>query len=530
MGLTTKTLGELLDYMDSERLKLPEIQREFVWKRQSIQLLFDSLYKGLPIGQMLVWKPKETAPRSRGFAGKSNRRHPTRIDQFYGYLLDGQQRLTAISRIKDADDDYPLMIDLYPDGNKGDSVFFWGGNLRAYSPWYLRVSDALWPDFNIVGYLEILAKDEDFIPVHAEPVRKMLTRLQEILKYDISIIEFESDDHREATELFIRFNSTGKKLNRTDLALAELVSRIDGLASEKMGRFINRWKSSFPFTRPFLIQSLAAVHTSRMNFQKPKEVWGDSDPKDIERSWKLTAQGFDKVIEFLTGTVLWESSSWLPSFNALIPLVYIIANGGSFNLQNRKLARRWLLLAGVHSFFSGSVYTELDQLLRKLQKEPTVEQLWKVTSKKLPKLRAADDLQVSRRSGPLMSLFISMLRNEDARDWISGNPLNGTVLGKHAKLHVHHFFPRALLSRHSFAAEWINTFANYTVLCSGTNWDISTEEPASYLARLNVEERQLEAQCIPLDPELWQVANYEKFLDQREQMLTKKFNEFLGFS
>ncbi len=114
MGLTTKTLGELLDYMDSERLKLPEIQREFVWKRQSIKLLFDSLYRELPIGQMLVWKPKEVAPKSKGFSGKSNRRDPTKIDQFYGYLLDGQQRLTAISRIKDADDEYPLMINLYP--------------------------------------------------------------------------------------------------------------------------------------------------------------------------------------------------------------------------------------------------------------------------------------------------------------------------------------------------------------------------------------------------------------------------------
>lgn len=64
MGLTTKTLGELLDYMDSdsERLKLPEIQREFVWNKQNIKLLFDSLYRELPIGQMLVWKPTETSP------------------------------------------------------------------------------------------------------------------------------------------------------------------------------------------------------------------------------------------------------------------------------------------------------------------------------------------------------------------------------------------------------------------------------------------------------------------------------------
>lgn len=526
MGLTTKTLGELLDYMDSERLKLPEIQREFVWKRQSIKLLFDSLYRELPIGQMLVWKPRESTPKFRGFARKPNRRDPTKIDQFYGYLLDGQQRLTAISRIRDADDDYPLLVNLSPEKEDGEETFVWGGGRRYANPWYLRVSDVLSSDFNIVNHLEFLSTDPEYRTRHAEPVRKMLTRLQAILNYDISIIEFESDNHKEATQLFVRFNSTGKKLNRTDLALAELATRIEGLTSDKMGKLINQWKPNFQFTRPFLIQCLAAVHTGRMDLKKPEQVWGDSTPKQIEKSWDKTARALDSVIEFLTGTVLWESASWVTSFNALIPLVYVISNGGSFDSQSKKLARKWLLLSGVHAYFSGSVYTELDQLLKKLQKEPSVEQLWNVTRRKLPKIRK-ENLQVMRRSSPLMALFISMLRDEGARDWVSDNPLNGTVLGKNAKLHVHHFFPRALLSKHEFQSEWINTFANYTILCASTNLDISTEEPATYLPRLNAQSKYLEAQCIPLDANLWQVSNYEDFILKREQLLAKRFNEFL---
>lgn len=357
----------------------------------------------------------------------------------------------------------------------------------------------------------------------------MLTRLQDILNYDISIIEFESDSHKEATELFVRFNSTGKKLNRTDLALAELATRVEGLTSEKMGRFISQWKPNFLFTRPFLIQCLAAVHRGRMDLKKPEEIWGVSSPKEIEKSWNKTARALDSVIEFLTGTVHWESASWIPSFNALIPLVYVVANGGSFDSLSRKLARKWLLLTGIHAYFSGSVYTELDQLLRKLQKEPSVDQLWSVTRRKLPKLRI-ENLQVMRRSSPLMSMFISMLREEGARDWVKDIPLDGTVLGKNAKLQVHHFFPRALLNKHEFASEWINTFANYTVLCASTNLDISMEEPATYLPRLNPLSQYLEAQCIPQNPELWKVANYEKFLDEREKLLVKKINEYLDFS
>jgi uncharacterized protein with ParB-like and HNH nuclease domain len=139
MGLTNKTLGELLEYMNSERLKLPEIQREFVWTRKSIKLLFDSLYRGLPIGQMLVWKPKEVIPISKGFSGKLNKHHPSKIDHFYGYLLDGQQRLTAISRVLDDDDDYPLMMNCFPEKGEWEETFFWSRGQTNNNSWHLQV-------------------------------------------------------------------------------------------------------------------------------------------------------------------------------------------------------------------------------------------------------------------------------------------------------------------------------------------------------------------------------------------------------
>jgi len=59
MGVTTKSLRTLLDHIDAGELVLPEIQRDFVWSKKNVLLLFDSLYRGLPIGYMLVWKTKE---------------------------------------------------------------------------------------------------------------------------------------------------------------------------------------------------------------------------------------------------------------------------------------------------------------------------------------------------------------------------------------------------------------------------------------------------------------------------------------
>ena len=56
MGANSKSLKTMLELMDSGELALPEIQRDFVWNRNNVLLLFDSLYRGLPIGYMLAGK------------------------------------------------------------------------------------------------------------------------------------------------------------------------------------------------------------------------------------------------------------------------------------------------------------------------------------------------------------------------------------------------------------------------------------------------------------------------------------------
>ncbi len=530
MGLTTKTLAELLEYKDTDRLQLPEIQRDFVWNKRNVKMLFDSLYKGMPVGQMLVWKPKHAFP-GKPFHGRHRRRSASTIDSFYGFLLDGQQRLTAFAQVRDGDEAYPLVFDLWPDyeDNEPDKndPFWWDNRMTNNSPWHVPVADVLADDFDITAHLRRLEEDDLFEDRHAEVVRKSLTQLQNILEFPISVIEFESDHYKDATELFIRFNSTGKKLNKTDLVLAELALRVEDLTSKEMGKVLAKWKPHFQFTRPFLMQCLAAVHTGRMNIRSPEQVFGDSKPAEIRASWEKTARGLERVIDFITGTVRWQSGAWVSSFNALIPLVHVLADKKAFSRRESAIARRWLLLASVHGQFSGSVYTELDRILKKLSAENTVEQLWLTTPRRTRKF-VADDFDTTNRSGPVMSLFISMLRDANARDWVKGTPLDGTVIGHNAQLHIHHFFPRALLAKHGFGPGYINVFANLTVIQASTNLDISMEEPATYLERLEYETTDLEKQCIPMDRKLWYVKNYEKFLEARSKLLSDSANKFIG--
>lgn len=527
---TSKTIRELLDHLDSNELVLPEIQRDFVWSKRSVMLLFDSLYRGLPIGHMLVWRARDPV-QTRRFAHRPKQKGQPH-DSFYGYLLDGQQRVTAIGRVRDGDEEYPLVFNLWPAKVKGaddepdGEPFYWYGRWAEGDLWVILVSEVLQPGFKPLTYIKRLAADTPITDVEETALLERLTALQRTVDHSVSITEFESSKYEDATELFIRFNSTGKKLNKSDLAVAELALRVPGLGSGDMERITRRWPA-FRFTRPFLIQCLAAVHTGRLRLKDPEQVWAESKPAEIRESWRRTERAISELLELLSACVRWDSSYWIPSFNALVPLILILSRNGSLTSRDRELARGWLLLATIRRYFSGSGWTELDTLLRKLGKRPTIKNLWALSKRRLRRMRP-EDFETNRISGPAMSTFVSMIRNQDARDWLKRGPLDGAVVGHNATLHIHHFFPRALLTKHDIDGYDIDTFANYTVLRAGANLNIGTEEPATYLARLRVDGKELDKQCIPADQTLWRIDRYEDFLEARRKLLAQRTNEFLG--
>jgi hypothetical protein len=147
----------------------------------------------------------------------------------------------------------------------------------------------------------------------------------------------------------------------------------------------------------------------------------------------------------------------------------------------------------------------------------------------LRRLRAEDFL-TGRLSGPIMSCFLSMLRDRDARDWQNNDsPLDGTVVGHGAALQVHHFFRKALLNKQGgLPRSEINTFANYAIISANTNLNVSTEEPGTYLERLKVPKSELTKQLIPLNAQLWRVTRYKDFVAQRRKLLAEQTNAFLG--
>jgi hypothetical protein len=93
---TTIPIGALVDSVDRQQIRLPEIQRDYVWKPAQIAALLDSLYREYPSGSILLWQTDESIEE------RSPKFEPTGAPPLTAsvqYLLDGQQRLTSLHRV-----------------------------------------------------------------------------------------------------------------------------------------------------------------------------------------------------------------------------------------------------------------------------------------------------------------------------------------------------------------------------------------------------------------------------------------------
>lgn len=94
MAKAEATVEELVTMIERGELRLPEMQRRYVWRATRVRDLLDSLYRGYPSGAILLWETDEEVPlQDMAVTQQANPYQSTRL------LLDGQQRLTSLSAV-----------------------------------------------------------------------------------------------------------------------------------------------------------------------------------------------------------------------------------------------------------------------------------------------------------------------------------------------------------------------------------------------------------------------------------------------
>jgi len=111
-------ISTILDHIDSGHMALPEFQRGYVWNRDQVKGLFDSLYRRHPVGSLLVWVTESKTATHRGDANLA----PGMVK----LLLDGQQRITSL---------YGVI--------RGNPPKFFDGNKQAFTGLYFHIDSEI---------------------------------------------------------------------------------------------------------------------------------------------------------------------------------------------------------------------------------------------------------------------------------------------------------------------------------------------------------------------------------------------------
>lgn len=514
---TDKPANVLVEELDKGELGLPEIQRGYVWNRPQARDLIDSLYREYPSGLILLWKPEELPELREASFEQTNERKLSYL------VLDGQQRLTSLKRV------FEGKINVY--FNVEDEAFqIYSAKLKANPLWVSvkavlnRGAVRVWRELRERLDSQIGGCEESKLDEYLD----RLSRLERIKEYRYPVMIIHTDDYEEVTESFIRINSRGTRLREAELAMAQLAFHWPGaIVKQFEGALEDYAQANYELEARFLMRCFVAVGTNQSRFRYLSSLWKKSQA-ELEAIWKETRKAVDHTINFLRNNAGVESSQWIPSINALVPLViYFSKKGGRLSEAEARGLLFWFLEATIHGRFTGSPETKIDQDLRAIAGPTPLDDMVGNLRHDIAGLDITPEMiegKYQRHS--FVPLLFIIFRKNSARDWFTGTVLSSTNVGPEHQLELHHIFPRAVLKPiEEYDSHEIDDLANIAFLSQKANRAILKSLPGEYLPA--IEEERLEAQLVPLDSTLWEIDRFRGFLNKRRSAMTKAINEYL---
>ena len=542
---------DLVKRFDTGEIRLPLMQRDYVWRPAKVVKLLDSLYKQWPIGCFYVWNTRHDRAAKRRAGG--NQISLRSMDNFYGFLLDGQQRLTSLSRAIEGAADENLSTRAFFDLE--NERFFLGmmkktlqRRIEAEDPTLVPLSDLMSTHNVDENYLHnsVQSVIDSLSERHKlglnrmkeVEVRKRLHRVASMLNVDALCEEFKDEHEENAIELFARLNKGGTSLSAGDVEAARLSQEATAHIVGPMRDFVQETQlSSLGLNFVFVTRALITIHRGNSSFSKLPKNWA-TESVDVKESWRKTERGLRLACRLVREELGWTTRRWLPSVNALIPVAYLLKdNTGEISESDKAQLKRFLLLTGFRGLFRGSVETTINTFINPIrevsprQKNRASLLVKKIPQNRLYKIKPEDIKSSTRMYSPLMQTYLAYLVAQDAQSWPSGRTINEIaardVTGD--LLAVHHIFPKKFMHQFEVPVEMLNTAANYAILSQADNAELSDRDPQVAHRELSPTQRdRAEEQLFFRDSERLNYKAYEETLDFRAGRMAERLNDFLG--
>ncbi|MFI2506695.1 DUF262 domain-containing protein [Streptomyces sp. NPDC018972] len=521
MGLANEKIVSQVEDLLHGRVVIPSIQRDFVWMRPDVRDLFDSLYRGYPVGALLLWKTNLTVPFKTAAVVQADKSPHQPL-----YLLDGQQRLTSLAWVYRPESKADgRLIDLRFDVRTQEFVN--PSAVQGRDPMLFRVSTLLQEN---VQYHEVLkdAGVEYADPDFGEWMQR-LQKVHDIRRQQIAVITYESDDYEEVAELFARLNKGGRRLSKGDLVYSAIAARwADGLATmDAFHQYLRDSDFSLDREAVLRLMSLLAGTSAR----HIKLIEAAVDEVALKEAWQATEKALRLAIDFLREECGIPRSGILTSPNVIVvPALLLHQRDGKLQGNEQALLRRWVYTAMAFSHYSLQVETKLDAEARLLRTR-SGEELFTELIRRASGSRSADtplhprDLEQKYSTHAFFRLlYIAALRDK-ARDWATNIAISDQPMSSGAKIEFHHVFPRARVQSAYAKEEW-NSLANLAFVTGQTNKMISSKLPFEYMGGIAPD--RLAEQWVPDDPELRSLDRFPEFLAARRRLLANVLNDLLG--
>lgn len=526
------SLEQILGYIKSGEIAIPEIQRPFVWKPRQVRDLIDSLYMGYPTGYLIISQsPDMKLKDGSQSAGKK-------------IMIDGQQRVTALMTsivgMEVIGGDFKqrrIKISFNPQATGEDEEIFkvQDNAILKDKKWIADIAEIFKPDFDQWGFVNEYCKINPGI--NGSQMNKVLMRLLDIKNRQIGVISLDKDlNIDEVTEIFIRINSQGAKLNQADFAMSKIAANTEyeGNALRKAIDYFSHlavepdWYSDMAKDAAFMkskyAEKLKWLRDDRESIFDPDYndilriafmyKFGRAKLKDLvsllggrdfetreykeviaEESFKKLSDG---VVDFMnqytfSNFILGIKAAGFVSsklINSQMTLdfaytLYLFLNSDTTidKTQIKHYVAKWFVMATLTSRYIGSPESQMDFDIKRIREKGFLSFFHEVEEANLSEtfwnIRLVQSLETPVANSPFFNVFLA------AQIYFGDNALfsNGTKVGYLITLmgDVHHIFPKQYLRKSGYNDKrQYNQIANFTYLDTQVNKAISTDAPCVY--------------------------------------------------
>lgn len=530
-------ISQILDKIDEYQLFVPAFQREYVWKRENAKDLISSLIHDYPTGTMLTWDTN-SPPELKGSWQYDSRQGAVKI------ILDGQQRITTLYLlIRDKIPSYYKESEILNDP-RGLYVNLSTLELQYYKRTMME-NDPLW--VNITNIFQRTIRERDIIRGLEEKGVTLDSGAEDKIYDNFRAIDKIPDKEfveqlvpvraslKEAIDIFYIVNASGVNLTDAELALAQ----ISGYWPEARALFKTKLETlkaeGFNFKLDFIIYCLLGMlHNSGSEMTKLHS--SDNNDKLREAWQQLDSYILDYVVNILRTQAYVDHTSEINSVYAVIPIIRFVFRKGKASLSQEEIKKiiKWFYYSQIRQRYISQLQQKLDKDLGIVSRsDKPFDELLGLIELERPLEITPEEFEGVDIRNALYSLMRWYFKSNNAVCLTTGVGIRQNM-GKKYALEWDHIFPYSVLKAIGYNMNNRRKYAlaqevtNRAIITQVANRGKAAKHAKEYLAQVKEKYPQaLRLQCIPENPELWELDRFEDFLLARRRLLAEQLNSFL---